>query len=71
MEPLDLAGLVNVTQVIYSIEPYLVTSGYRGVICGMDPICCESNSWMENARVENLTRGPDQPFYQVFLDLVT
>ncbi|TMW95828.1 hypothetical protein EJD97_008286 [Solanum chilense] len=45
--------------------------GYRGVICGMDPICCESNSWMENAQVEKLTRGPDQPFYQVLVDVHT
>ncbi|KAH0671667.1 hypothetical protein KY285_025287 [Solanum tuberosum] len=45
--------------------------GYRGVICGMDPICCESNSWMETAQVEKLTRGPDQPFYQVLVDVHT
>ncbi|XP_059317244.1 clp protease adapter protein ClpF, chloroplastic isoform X2 [Lycium ferocissimum] len=45
--------------------------GYRGVICGMDPICCESSSWMENAQVEKLTRGPDQPFYQVLVDVHT
>lgn len=45
--------------------------GYRGVICGMDPICCESSSWMENAQVEKLTRGPDQPFYQVLVDVIT
>lgn len=45
--------------------------GYRGVICGMDPICCESDSWMENAQVKKLTRGPDQPFYQVLVDVHT
>ncbi|XP_047259637.1 clp protease adapter protein ClpF, chloroplastic-like [Capsicum annuum] len=45
--------------------------GYRGVICGMDPICCESTSWMETARVGKLTRGPDQPFYQVLVDVHT
>lgn len=48
------------------LQPDLLTSGYRGVICGMDPMCCESSSWMETAQVDKLSRGPDQPFYQVF-----
>ncbi|KAK6157899.1 hypothetical protein DH2020_012147 [Rehmannia glutinosa] len=39
--------------------------GYRAVICGMDPVCCESKSWIDGANVEKLTRGPDQPFYQL------
>ncbi|XP_058070191.1 clp protease adapter protein ClpF, chloroplastic [Magnolia sinica] len=43
--------------------------GYRAVICGMDPVCCESSSWMENANVEKLLRGPNQPFYQVLVDV--
>ncbi|KAK3027368.1 hypothetical protein RJ639_040166 [Escallonia herrerae] len=43
--------------------------GYRAVICGMDPICCESSLWMETAHVEKLTCGPDQPFYQVLVDV--
>jgi hemimethylated DNA binding protein len=34
------------------------------VICGMDPVCCESKSWMETANVEKLSKGPNQPFYQ-------
>lgn len=42
--------------------------GYRAVICGMDPVCCESKSWMDGANVDKLTRGPDQPFYQVLVD---
>ncbi|XP_073059342.1 clp protease adapter protein ClpF, chloroplastic [Primulina eburnea] len=42
--------------------------GYRAVICGMDPVCCESKSWMESAKIDKLTRGPDQPFYQVLVD---
>ncbi|XVE53160.1 hypothetical protein DITRI_Ditri02bG0181800 [Diplodiscus trichospermus] len=25
--------------------------GYRAVVCGMDPVCCESSSWMEVAQV--------------------
>ncbi|KAK6157861.1 hypothetical protein DH2020_012109 [Rehmannia glutinosa] len=43
--------------------------GYRAVICGMDPVCCESKSWIDGANVEKLTRGPDQPFYQVLVDM--
>ncbi|KAF5203103.1 Clp protease adapter protein clpf protein [Thalictrum thalictroides] len=43
--------------------------GYRGVICGMDPVCCESSSWMENAHVTKLSRGNNQPFYQVLVDV--
>lgn len=39
-------------------------SGYRAVVCGMDPVCCESSSWMEIANVEKLPRGSNQPFYQ-------
>ncbi|KAL8533690.1 hypothetical protein ACS0TY_009910 [Phlomoides rotata] len=42
--------------------------GYRAVICGMDPVCCESKSWIEAANVDKLARGPDQPFYQVLVD---
>lgn len=45
------------------------TFGYRAVICGMDPMCCESKSWMENAQVDKLIHGPDQPFYQVLVDV--
>ncbi|KAF8389762.1 hypothetical protein HHK36_024281 [Tetracentron sinense] len=43
--------------------------GYRAVICGMDPVCCESSLWMETARVEKLSRGSNQPFYQVLVDV--
>ncbi|KAL2546679.1 uvrB/uvrC motif-containing protein [Forsythia ovata] len=43
--------------------------GYRAVICGMDPVCFESKSWMETANIEKLARGPDQPFYQVLVDV--
>lgn len=43
--------------------------GYRGVICGMDPFCCESSSWKDIAKVEKLSRGPEQPFYQVLVDV--
>ncbi|XP_061976864.1 clp protease adapter protein ClpF, chloroplastic isoform X1 [Populus nigra] len=42
------------------------TFGYQAVVCGMDPICCESSSWMETAQVEKLARGSSQPFYQLF-----
>ncbi|KAK4263537.1 hypothetical protein QN277_028932 [Acacia crassicarpa] len=43
--------------------------GYRAVICGMDPICCESSSWRETAQVNKLSRGSTQPFYQVLVDV--
>ncbi|KAF7828001.1 clp protease adapter protein ClpF, chloroplastic [Senna tora] len=43
--------------------------GYRAVICGMDPVCCESSSWMETAQVKKLSRGSTQPFYQVLVDV--
>lgn len=39
--------------------------GYRGVICGMDPLCCETSKWTETAGVDELPRGRNQPFYQV------
>ncbi|WCJ22155.1 Clp protease adapter protein ClpF chloroplastic [Euphorbia peplus] len=45
--------------------------GYRAVVCGMDPVCCESTSWMETAQVEKLPRGASQPFYQVLVDVHT
>ncbi|XP_056164767.1 clp protease adapter protein ClpF, chloroplastic isoform X1 [Syzygium oleosum] len=43
--------------------------GYRAVVCGMDPVCCESNSWMEAAQIQKLDRGSNQPFYQVLVDV--
>lgn len=39
------------------------------MVCGMDPLCCESSSWMETAQVEKLSQGPNQPFYQVLFSL--
>lgn len=43
--------------------------GYRGVICGMDPQCSESDSWSSSALVQNLSRGKNQPYYQVLVDM--
>ncbi|CAA6657454.1 unnamed protein product [Spirodela intermedia] len=43
--------------------------GYQAVVCGMDPVCCETSSWMETARVDKLIKGPNQPFYQVLVDV--
>lgn len=43
--------------------------GYRGVVCGMDPVCCESDQWAETAGVDELPRGRNQPFYQVLVDV--
>ena len=47
------------------VRAHVVFSGYQAVVCGMDPVCCESSSWMETAQVEKLPRGSNQPFYQV------
>ncbi|KAH9313917.1 hypothetical protein KI387_022544, partial [Taxus chinensis] len=43
--------------------------GYRAVICGMDPLCCESSSWIEHAHIDQLSRGRNQPFYLVLVDV--
>ncbi|KAK4788750.1 hypothetical protein SAY86_020069 [Trapa natans] len=43
--------------------------GYRAVICGMDPVCCESSEWMETAQVDKLSQGSSQPFYQALVDV--
>lgn len=43
--------------------------GYRAVICGMDPLCRESSSWIEHACIDQLSRGCNQPFYQVLVDI--
>lgn len=43
----------------------VMCSGYCAVICGMDPVCCESSSWREIAQVDKLSQGSSQPFYQV------
>ncbi|XP_021761109.1 clp protease adapter protein ClpF, chloroplastic-like [Chenopodium quinoa] len=43
--------------------------GYWGVICGMDPVCCESSGWMEAANIASLSNGSNQPFYQVLVDV--
>ncbi|KAF3943492.1 hypothetical protein CMV_029959 [Castanea mollissima] len=43
--------------------------GYCAVICGMDPVCCESSSWREIAQVDKLSQGSSQPFYQVLVDV--
>eukprot|EP00252_Welwitschia_mirabilis_P024311 TRINITY_DN716_c0_g2_i3.p1 TRINITY_DN716_c0_g2~~TRINITY_DN716_c0_g2_i3.p1 ORF type:complete len:273 (+),score=46.32 TRINITY_DN716_c0_g2_i3:449-1267(+) len=43
--------------------------GYRGVICGMDPYCCESSSWIQDAGIDKLSRGRNQPFYLVLVDV--
>lgn len=50
-------------QVVYHRD-----AGYRGVVCGMDPNCCESEAWMESADRASWTRGPEQPFYLVLAD---
>ena len=50
---------------MFEITYFDGTLGYRAVVCGMDPVCTESSSWMESAQVSKLKHGPNQPFYQV------
>jgi len=50
-------------QVVYHRE-----AGYRGVVCGMDPSCCESEDWMDAAGRGSWAKGSDQPFYFVLAD---
>jgi len=45
--------------------------GYEAIVCGMDPVCCESTSWMEIAQVHKLSKGANQPFYQVLVNVHT
>jgi len=44
------------------------TKGYRGVICGWDLECCESQEWQEKAGIAALFRQSDQIFYHVLVD---
>lgn len=43
---------------------------WAGLICGMEPMCCEANDWQKTAGVDNgqLADGMQQPFYQVLVD---
>lgn len=41
---------------------------YRGVICGWDLACCESQEWQIMAGVDRLRDGVDQVFYHVLVD---
>jgi len=39
-----------------------------GIVCGMDPVCCEAKEWREAAGLDELSDGVNQPFYQVLVD---
>eukprot|EP00854_Cymbomonas_tetramitiformis_P002145 gene2145-2848_t len=41
---------------------------WRGVVCGFDPMCCESDSWVKETKADAMARGLKQPFYQVLVD---
>jgi hemimethylated DNA binding protein len=43
--------------------------GYRGIICGWDLACCESEEWQQEAGVHNLCNGTEQVFYHVLVDV--
>ncbi|EIN13966.1 YccV-like-domain-containing protein [Punctularia strigosozonata HHB-11173 SS5] len=40
---------------------------YDGVIVGWDPVCAESEQWMNQMKVDELNRGRRQPFYQALV----
>ncbi|KAI7838253.1 hypothetical protein COHA_007942 [Chlorella ohadii] len=44
------------------------SKGYRGVVCGWDLACCESEEWQAAAGVSSLQLGMDQVFYHVLVD---
>lgn len=45
------------------------TKGYRGVICGWDFACCETDVWKRETDAGKLPRGTDQVFYHVLVDI--
>ncbi|KAH6916986.1 hypothetical protein BKA70DRAFT_1382030 [Coprinopsis sp. MPI-PUGE-AT-0042] len=40
---------------------------YQGVIYGWDATCKQSEQWMQQMGVDNLSKGRNQPFYHVFV----
>ncbi|XP_051960859.1 F-box only protein 21 isoform X1 [Xyrauchen texanus] len=42
-------------------------SGYNCVVYGWDPKCTMSQEWINTMRVHQLSKGPDQPFYNVLV----
>eukprot|EP00320_Phaeocystis_rex_P006682 CAMPEP_0119063230 /NCGR_PEP_ID=MMETSP1178-20130426/6623_1 /TAXON_ID=33656 /ORGANISM="unid sp, Strain CCMP2000" /LENGTH=251 /DNA_ID=CAMNT_0007044587 /DNA_START=84 /DNA_END=839 /DNA_ORIENTATION=+ len=41
---------------------------YRGVIVGFDLACLQSDEWIRTMGVDQLSRGREQPFYNVLVD---
>jgi hemimethylated DNA binding protein len=44
------------------------SKGYRGVVCGWDLACCESEEWQAAAGINALQQGTEQVFYHVLVD---
>lgn len=76
LSPFDLLGLTATSFMVQAMPRgsrnasfitwgVMFLLGYQGIISGMDPRCCESEEWAEVAGVNQLTRGKNQPFYQV------
>lgn len=42
--------------------------GWRGMVCGWDPYCCESSEWAVTSKAELLKNGLRQTFYHVLVD---
>lgn len=45
------------------------TKGYRGVVCGWDYACCETDVWKRETDAGKLPGGTDQVFYHVLVDI--
>lgn len=45
------------------------TKGYRGVVCGWDFACCETDVWKRETDAGKLPHGTDQVFYHVLVDI--
>ncbi|KAI8477009.1 MAG: hypothetical protein J3K34DRAFT_498324 [Monoraphidium minutum] len=44
-------------------------SGFRGVVVGWDPACCEDEEWVGRSGAAKLEGGLQQPFYHVLVDV--
>lgn len=59
-----LAGLVYTLSVCVASA---LRSGYNCVIYGWDPKCTMSQEWITTMRVQQLSKGANQPFYNVLV----
>ena len=43
--------------------------GWRGVVCGRDPSCCEDEAWFSTNVASDSNLGPNQPYYHILADV--